>query len=237
MRDPLYNPVMRILLIEDHRDIAANIADYFAAKGDQVQVAADGLAGLALAQQQAHDVIVLDLMLPGIDGMEVCRRLRTTTDAQTPILILTARDLLADKVAGLDAGADDYLIKPFSLLELAARLRALTRRVAIPTRTALSVADLHYDLHTLTASRDGQPLKLNPTTRRILALLMQQTHRVVPREELEHYLWGDHRPGPDVLRAHVHALRNAIDKDHAVKLVHTIHGTGYRLATPDEVNT
>ena len=227
---------MRILLIEDHRDIAANIADYFATKGDQVQLAADGVAGLALAQQQAHDVIVLDLMLPGMDGMEVCRRLRASTDAQTPILILTARDLLADKVAGLDAGADDYLIKPFSLLELAARLRALTRRIAVPARSTLTIADLHYDLQTLTATRNGHALKLNPTTRRILAMLMQQTHRVVPREELEQYLWGDQRPGPDVLRAHVHALRNSVDKDHAVKLVHTVHGTGYRLATPDEIN-
>jgi DNA-binding response OmpR family regulator len=227
---------MRILLIEDHRDIAANIADYFAAKGDSVQIASDGVHGLTLAQQRAHDVIVLDLMLPGIDGIEVCRRLRAGTDAQTPILMLTARDLLADKITGLDAGADDYLVKPFSLLELAARLRALVRRTGTPSQTMLTVADLQFDLQTLIATRAGQPLKLNPTTRRILALLMQQTHRVVSREEIEQQLWGDQKPGPDVLRAHVHALRNAVDKDHAVKLVHTIHGTGYRLSLPDETS-
>jgi DNA-binding response OmpR family regulator len=228
---------MRILLIEDHRDIAANIAEYFTAKGDSVQVAGDGPEGLSLAQLRAHDVIVLDLMLPGgIDGIEVCRRLRASSDAHTPILMLTARDLLADKVSGLDAGADDYLVKPFSLLELAARLRALVRRTATPERQMLEVADLQYDLQTLNAVRDGQTLKLNPTTRRILALLMQHSHRVVSREELEQHLWGNERPGPDVLRAHVHALRTAVDKDHAIKLVHTIHGTGYRLSLPDESN-
>lgn len=227
---------MRILLIEDHRDIAANIADYFAAKGDTVQIAADGVQGLALAQQRAHDVIVLDLMLPGIDGIEVCRRLRASTDTQTPILMLTARDLLADKITGLDAGADDYLVKPFSLQELAARLRALLRRAGTPNQTLLTVADLQFDLQTLIATRASQPLKLNPTTRRILALLMQQTHRVVSREEIEQHLWGDQKPGPDVLRAHVHALRTAVDKDHAIKLVHTIHGTGYRLSLSDEAN-
>jgi DNA-binding response OmpR family regulator len=228
---------MHILLIEDHRDIAANIAEYFAAKGDSVDVAHDGVAGLEMARKQLHDVIVLDLMLPGIDGIEVCHQLRNTSDALTPILMLTARDLLADKVAGLDAGADDYLVKPFSLLELAARLRALTRRNATADKPLLEVADLRFDPQTLTATRDGQPVKLNPTTRRILTLLMQQTHRVVSREELEQHLWGDQKPGPDVLRAHVHALRNAVDKDHATKLVHTIHGTGYRLSLPLDAST
>jgi DNA-binding response OmpR family regulator len=227
---------MHILLIEDHRDIAANIAEYFTAKGDRVEVAHDGLAGLEMARKQLHDVIVLDLMLPGIDGIEVCHQLRNTSDALTPILMLTARDLLADKVAGLDAGADDYLVKPFSLLELAARLRALTRRSAATDKRLLEVADLRYDPQTLIATREGQPIKLNPTTRRILTLLMQQTHRVVSREELEQHLWGDQKPGPDVLRAHVHALRNAVDKDHAIKLVHTVHGTGYRLSLPDDAS-
>lgn len=224
---------MRILLIEDHQDIAANISEYFAARGDNVRVASDGPTGLRLAREGADDVIVLDLMLPGLDGLSICQQLRATPGLQKPILMLTAKDLLGDKVAGFEAGADDYLVKPFSLVELAARLKALVRRHA-PTEThaqrVLSVADLQFDLDTLHASRAGQPIKLNPTTRRILSILMQNTHRVVTREELERELWGNAAPGGDVLRAHIHALRTAVDKGFDAKLVHTIHGTGYRLS-------
>jgi DNA-binding response OmpR family regulator len=147
--------------------------------------------------------------------------------------MLTAKDLLDDKVAGFEAGADDYLIKPFSLVELAARLKALVRRQTtsiVPTQRSLSVADLQFDTDTLQASRAGQPIKLNPSTRRILSVLMQNTHRVVTREELEKELWGTSAPGADILRAHVHALRTAVDKGFDEKLVHTVHGTGYRIA-------
>jgi DNA-binding response OmpR family regulator len=234
---------MRILLIEDHHDIAANIAEYFAAKGDIVTIAATGIEGLNLAQQAhvsdiaAFDAIVLDLMLPDLDGLNVCQQLRTTDAPQIPILMLTARDLLTDKVAGLDAGADDYLVKPFSLLELAARLRALTRRSFQGDPRVLCVADLQYDLQTLVAQRAGRIIKLNPTTRRILQLLLQNNHRVVTRSELEQHLWQDDPPGPDVLRAHMHALRNAIDKDSDCKLLHTLHGTGYRLTDAKTVES
>lgn len=229
---------MRILLIEDHQDIAANIAEYFGARGDTVRIAADGVTGLHLAREATDDVIVLDLMLPGLDGLSICRQLRATPGPQKPILMLTAKDLLGDKVAGFDAGADDYLVKPFSLVELAARLKALVRRHSpsdtLPQRV-LSVADLQFDLDTLNATRSGQPIKLNPTTRRILGVLMQNTHRVVSREELERELWGSAAPSGDVLRAHIHALRTAVDKNFEAKLVHTIHGTGYRLAPASEL--
>jgi DNA-binding response OmpR family regulator len=224
---------MRILLIEDHRDIAANIAEYFEAKGDAVRVAADGNTGLDYALAGEYDVIVLDLMLPGIDGLTLCKQLRAraAANANTPILMLTAKDLLTDKVAGFDAGADDYLVKPFSLVELAARLKALTRRATTATsQRVLAVSDLHFNLDTLEATRAGQPVKLNPSTRRILAILMQNSHRVVTREEIELELWGAGAPGADILRAHVHALRNAVDKGFDEKLVHTVHGTGYRIA-------
>lgn len=223
---------MRILLIEDHRDIAANIAEYFAAKGDSVQIAGDGNTGLALARSEEFDVVVLDLMLPGLDGLSVCQQLRAA-HASVPVLMLTAKDLLEDKVAGFEAGADDYLVKPFSLVELAARLKALARRqppVTPTTQPTIEIADLHFDLDTLHATRAGQPIKLNPSTRRILSVLMLNTHRVVTREELEKELWGTSAPGADILRAHVHALRTAVDKGFDEKLVHTIHGTGYRLA-------
>ncbi|HEY5806717.1 MAG TPA: response regulator transcription factor [Povalibacter sp.] len=228
---------MHLLLIEDHKDIAANIAEYFEARGDAVAHAADGPAGLELALQTTYDAIVLDLMLPGMDGITLCRNLRQAGHTRVPILMLTAKDLLADKVEGFEAGADDYLIKPFSLIELDARLKALVRRARPPEAPrVLTVGDLRFDLNTLEADRGGERLKLNPTTRRILAVLMQHSNRVVTRAELEHELWGDRAPEGDFLRAHMHALRTAIDKNFPVKLLHTIHGTGYRLS-PDPVRS
>jgi DNA-binding response OmpR family regulator len=223
---------MNVLLIEDHRDIAANIAEYFEARGDVVSHALDGESGLQMAQRDTYDAVVLDLMLPGMDGLSVCRQLRGTADPRIPILMLTAKDLVANKVEGFEAGADDYLVKPFSLAELDVRLKALIRR-SRPTevRRTLTVGDLKFDLDTLEAERAGTPLKLNPTTRRILVILMQNTNRVVTRAELEKELWGDHPPEGDFLRAHMHALRAAIDKNFPDKLLHTVHGIGYRIAT------
>lgn len=222
---------MNILLVEDHQDIAENISEYFTARGDTVDCASDGVTGLELARRQAHDVIVLDLMLPGLDGLSLCRRLRTESNTHVPVLMLTAKDLLSDKLAGFEAGADDYLVKPFSLQELGMRLRALARRRlgATPPANTLEIGGLKFDFNTLEAERQGQSIKLNPTTRRLLVLLMQNTHRVVSREELERAVWGDDPPEGDVLRAHMHALRNAIDKGFEPRLLHTIHGTGYRL--------
>lgn len=221
---------MQLLLIEDHKDIAANIAEYFEARGDVVAHALDGPGGLQMALDNPYDAIVLDLMLPGLDGLSLCRALRQAGRTRVPVLMLTAKDLLADKIEGFEAGADDYLVKPFSLTELDARLKALVRRANPPdTPRVLSVGDLKFDLNTLEAERGGERVKLNPTTRRILIVLMQNSNRVVTRAELEHELWGDRAPEGDFLRAHMHALRTAIDKNFQVKLLHTIHGTGYRL--------
>jgi DNA-binding response OmpR family regulator len=226
---------MRILLIEDHQDIAANIAEYFGARGDTVEHAADGETGYRLATSGEFDVIVLDLMLPGMDGVSVCRQLRTVARLRTPILMLTAKDLLANKVDGFEAGADDYLVKPFSLVELGVRIMALARRATrLADSSVLSVGDLRFDLNTLVAERGGEPVKLNPTTRRLLTFLMQNAHRVVTKGELERELWGESPPEGDVLRAHMHALRAAIDRGFDRKLLHTVHGTGYRLAAHDE---
>lgn len=221
---------MKLLLIEDHLDIAANIAEYFAARDDAVAHALDGESGLSMASRDSYDAIVLDLMLPGIDGLEVCRALRASSGARVPILMLTAKDLIADKLQGFEAGADDYLVKPFSLAELDVRLKALIRRSRpLETRRTLTVGDLKFDLDTLEAERGGMPIKLNPTTRRILVTLMQNANRVVTRAELEKELWGDALPEGDFLRAHMHALRAAIDKNFPDKLLHTVHGTGYRI--------
>ena len=225
---------MRILLVEDHPDIAENVCEFLAAKGHQVNHVLTGEDGLNQARATPFDIIVLDVMLPGMDGLAVCRALRSEIRSVAPVLMLTAKDLVIDRVAGFEAGADDYLVKPFSLLELEARLGALARR-AVPRATEgiLRVADLTYCPDTLNAERDGVAIKLNPSTRRLLVLLMQNTHRVVTRRELEHELWGDQPPDGDVLRAHMYALRNAIDKPFAQKLLHTHHGEGYRLALSD----
>lgn len=222
---------MRILVVEDHRDIAENIGDYLAPKGHEIDFAADGVTGMHLAVTNPYDVIVLDLMLPGIDGLSLCRKLREVAKRDTPVLMLTARDQLDDKVEGFRAGADDYLVKPFALKELEIRLEALRRRSASAVAPrVLAVGDLEFDPDTQIVKRAGKRLDLNPSLRRLLGVLMANSHRVVRRDELEAALWGDDRPDADVLRAHIYALRALIDKPFERKLLHTVHGTGYRLS-------
>jgi DNA-binding response OmpR family regulator len=149
--------------------------------------------------------------------------------------MLTARDRLEDKVEGFDVGADDYLVKPFAMKELEIRLDALSRRgQGKSVSRVLRVADLEFDPDVQTVRRSGRKLELNPSQRKLLALLMQNSHRVVRRDELEQALWGEDRPDGDILRAHVYALRSAIDKPFASKLLRTVHGTGYRLAADDD---
>ena len=147
--------------------------------------------------------------------------------------MLTARDALEDRLTGLRAGADDYLVKPFALSELVARIEAILRRSSGGKKRQLKVADLVYDLDTLDITRAGQPLKLNPLTMKLLAILMQKSPAVVRREALEEALWGDDSPDSDSLRSHIHQLRQVIDKPFATPLLHTLHGVGYRLADKD----
>ncbi len=222
---------MHVLVVEDHRPIAASIGDYLRAHGCEVTLAGNGAKGLELAQQQRFDVLVLDRMLPRLSGDEVCRRLRLE-GRSLPVLMLTALDSTQEKVAGFETGADDYLVKPFAMEELRVRLEALVRRHAPPPRT-LRVADLSYDPDTLEARRAGRLLSLNPTTRKLLEYLMRNAHRVVPRAELERLLWGADAPADDVLRVHMHALRVAIDRPFRKKLLSTAHGVGYRLSEAD----
>lgn len=225
---------MKVLVIEDNRDIAANIADYLEPKGHVLDFAATGPHGLQLALTERYDIIVLDIMLPGLDGMALCRRLRTEGRSDVPVLMLTARDQLDDKLEGFRAGADDYLVKPFSVKELEVRLQALIKRGGLPLSRTLVVGDLQYDPQTFVATRDGRTLELNPIQRKLLELLMSHSHRVVTREELERHIWGDALPDNDVLRTHIYSLRNVIDKPFAQKLIQTIHGTGYRLVAEQE---
>ncbi len=220
---------MKLLIVEDNRDIAENIADFLEPLGHVLDFASDGELGLALALEHTFDVIVLDIMLPRLDGISLCQRLRSEGNA-TPVLMLTARDQLDDKLAGFSVGADDYLVKPFSLKELEARLQALVKRLhKFGDSKQLCVADLQFDLNTLQVTRQGIPLDLNPTQRKILELLMRQSPNVVSREQLESAVWGDIPPDNDILRTHIYSLRAIIDKPFSHKLLQTVRSVGYRL--------
>jgi len=220
---------MRILVIEDQPEILQNIADYLELKGYLVDCAYDGLGGLHLAVTERFDLIILDLMLPGIDGIALCQRLRQDARIETPIIMLTARDSVDDKLSGFRAGADDYLVKPFSLPELHARVEAVLRRGHAGLKNVLTVGDLTYDMNNLEVSRQGMLLKLSPIGLKLLEKLMKSSPHVVKREVLEELLWGEFLPGSDSLRSHIHTLRQVIDKPFETSLLHTVHGIGYCL--------
>lgn len=226
---------MRILIIEDNRDIAANLGDFLSDRGHEVDYAYDGVTGLHLAIVNEFDAIVLDLALPGMDGLEVCRKLREEVRKGTPVLMLTARDQLDDKLAGFDSGADDYLVKPFELREVEARLEVLSRRGLRVKPRELKVGDLEYNLETYTVRRAGKKIDLNPIGLKLLEKLMSASPAVVTRRELEHHVWGEELPDSDSLRVHIHTLRSLIDKPFGSNLIQTRHGIGYCLVAPDEV--
>jgi DNA-binding response OmpR family regulator len=220
-----------ILLVEDNRQIAEMVGEFLERGGYSVDYAADGVSGLHLAVSNSYDVIVLDLMLPGLDGLEVCRKLRKEAKKSTPVLMLTARDTLEDKLVGLEAGADDYLVKPFEVRELEARLRALIRRDRRQVSTeVLTVGDMTLDTATLRLTRAGEELVVSPIGLKLLAILMRESPRVVSRRDIEREIWGDTLPDSDTLRSHLYNLRRVIDKPFARPLLHTIHSAGYRLA-------
>tara|TARA_R110000824_G_scaffold399102_1_gene604013 strand:+ start:54664 stop:55359 length:696 start_codon:yes stop_codon:yes gene_type:complete len=229
---------MNILIIEDNKDIAENIADYFEPLGHTLDLAADGLTGLHLAVTKQFDVIILDLMLPGMNGITLCKKVRQEGKINTPVIMLTARDQSTDKLLGFQAGADDYLVKPFSVKDLEARIQALFKRSKITNaNTSITVADLQYNPGTLESHRANQKLELNPIQRRSLEILMKNSSRVVSHEELKQHIWGDILPDNDVLRTHIYSLRNIIDKPFEKKLLHTIQGAGYRLFDDSQPGT
>jgi DNA-binding response OmpR family regulator len=223
-----------LLLIEDNHDIAEMVTAYLERRGYNIDYAADGLTGLHLAVTNSYDAIILDLMLPGLDGLKLCQKVRTEARCDVPILMLTARDTLGDKVHGLDAGADDYVIKPFAIQELEARVRALIRRRrGHVAPEILRVADLSVDVATLKVERSGKNVNLTPIGLKILTVLMRASPRVLSRRELERQVWGDIMPDSDTLRSHLYNLRKAIDKPFATPLLHTLPGKGYQLADTD----
>jgi len=222
---------MRILIIEDNRDIAANLTDFLSARAHVIDVAGDGIGGLHLALTHDYDAIVLDLMLPGMDGLAQCRKLRGEAGRQTPVLMLTARDSIDDKILGLEAGADDYVVKPYALREVEMRLKTISRRMQ-PQGLArtLRVGDLSYDLEIYRVMRGERRIELPPIPLKLLELLMRASPRLVARQAMEAAVWGDSPPDSDALKAHLHILRSAIDKPPDKPLLRTVRGIGYQIA-------
>ena len=220
---------MRVLVVEDNHNLVANLFEYFDARGFTLDAAPDGPTGLHLAVTKEFDAIVLDWMLPRMDGREVLSRLREA-GRDTPVLMLTARDELPDKIAGFRAGADDYLTKPFHLPELEVRLEALVTRARGRGRSkVLQVGDLKLDMSTLEATRAGRALHLYPACRKLLEVLMQASPAAVTRDRLEHALWGDDPPDGDMLRSHIYELRRSVDGPFDMKLIQTLPRVGYRI--------
>jgi DNA-binding response OmpR family regulator len=225
---------MRILLIEDQRDIAANIWDYLENHGFVMDHAGDGASGLRMALEGGYDVIVLDLGLPKLDGLDLCRALRAA-QRDTPVLMLTARDTLDDKLAGFAQGADDYVVKPFAMKEVEARIRALYRRGHQQHGESLRLADLSLDPINRIAERAGQRLTLTHAGFTLLEALMRRAPNLVRHAELANALWGENGGDIATLHTHLSVLRAALDRPFATHLLHTVHGFGYRLAdAPDE---
>ncbi len=222
--------LLYILTVEDERRLAQVVRKVLEEEGHTVDVAYDGEEGLAMALDGTHDVIVLDILLPGIDGIEVCRALRARR-VDTPILLLTALDAVEDRVRGLDAGADDYLPKPFAFQELLARLRALgRRRVQAREPNQLQTADLVLDLRRRRGERDGKTIELSPKEFALLEFLMRNEGRVITRTQILDHVWGyDYAPDSNLVDVYITYLRRKVDRGHDRKLIRTVRGAGYAL--------
>jgi DNA-binding response OmpR family regulator len=224
---------MHVLIVEDEPEMAQLLAKGLREEQFEISLARDGRSALEKSGQIAFDVILLDVMLPRMDGLEVARQLRRR-EQETPVLMLTARDSLPDIVRGLDAGADDYLTKPFSFVELLARIRALARRREFRKKNVLEIADLVLDVSSLRTFRKGQEVHLSYTEYRLLELLVRHSGRVVSRQEILSSIWGRGREVTEnTLDAFVRLLRNKIDRNSEVKLIHTHRGFGYSAGAVD----
>jgi len=224
---------MRILLVDDETELTEPLTQVLSRQGYQVNVADNGLTGLELATQQDYDLIILDWMLPHHSGVEICQELRSL-GTTTPILFLTAKDTVDDRVIGLDAGADDYLLKPFELKELLARVRALLRRSANFEATEevsrLKVADLELDIENQLAYRESRVIQLSEKEYTLLEYFMRNASQVLTHEQIYQYLWSEEeKPNSNVLAALVRLLRRKIEAGAEIPLIHTVYGKGYRF--------
>jgi len=219
-----------VLLVEDHKALAQTITQYLENASYTVDYAADGLSALHLGTVNRYDAIILDVMLPGMDGFDICHRLRKDAGLVAPVIMLTARDQLDDKLRGFKEGADDYLVKPFDLPELDARLQALIRRQRGDIdEKSVQLGDLRMDTRSHQVMRQGKNLHVTPTGFKILRILMRESPNIITREALEHELWGDMIPDSDTLRSHLYQLRKTIDKPFNKPVLHTQQGVGIKL--------
>lgn len=219
---------LRILIVEDQADVAANVWDYFHARGHLVDHVADGATGLRRAMAEAFDVIILDLGLPRLDGLKLCRVLRDAGRG-VPVIMVTARDELDDKLKGFAEGADDYLVKPFALRELEARVKVLAGRGGAGSSAILARYGLELDTASHVVRREGRAIELTRTQAVLLDALLRAAPRVVEREALGRALWGDQGGDANTLHAHIHALRALVDRPFSTSLIRTVYGVGYRL--------
>jgi two-component system, OmpR family, response regulator MprA len=219
--------MMIILVVDDDPKILSVLGRGLRFEGYNVQLAADGPEALRSARIEPPDLVVLDIMLPGMDGLEVCRRLRRGIDV--PILMLTARDAVTDRIAGLDSGADDYLIKPFDFDELLARIRALLRRSQSAGEGALAFADLRLDTRTREAYRNGRRIELTTREYELLLLFLRHPRQVLTREQILDYVWGDAGVDSNAIEVHIARLRDKLEAAGEERLIQTVRGAGYAL--------
>lgn len=227
---------LSILIVEDNAGLAANFYDYLEACGHHPDAAPDGESALGLLAINRYDAIVLDWMMPRMDGVTMLERLRRDLQSRIPVILVTSKDRIEDKVQGFMSGADDYVVKPVALAELEIRLRVLVERArgAVLEMRVLEVADLCFNLDTLVVTRAGKAVSMTPVRRLLLELLMRRSPNLVRRDELETLIWNDRVPDHDVLRSHMHMLRKAVDGGTVHKLIKTIAGSGYRLGAADD---
>lgn len=226
---------IRLLIVEDHVSLAENLFEFFGDKRYVLDFASDGLTALHLISTNNYDVIILDIMLPGLSGFEVCRRIRDDIHCMTPVIMMTAKDQIADKVTGFGQGADDYLIKPFDLRELQLRVEALHRRQTHPRTPLLLAPGLSFDPGTLEVhTGDGQGLALSGTAARIFEALIKAYPDFISYEQLRDHVWGEREADMNTLRTHVYALRKQLQDSFGIPLIKTLHGRGYRLIPPTQ---